>query len=183
MGLGNPGLIYENTRHNAGFCAADILAKKLSCEFKSHKFESVIAEADFEGVRVMIAKPQTYMNSSGTAYTQITGFYKIPPENTVVIFDDITQGVGKIRIRRKGSAGGHNGIKDIIELSGTEEIPRIKIGVGERPDRSSDLKNWVLGKLPEEEREDYKKALENAADAALAILTDGIDRAMNKYSR
>lgn len=181
-GLGNPGLQYEKTRHNAGFAAAERLAQEYSVEFNKHKFEAEYGEMRIGGKRVLLAKPQTYMNNSGRAVSAIARFYKIPPENIIIIFDDITQSVGKIRIRRNGSHGGHNGMRDIIELMGTEEIKRIKIGVSERPDRSTDLKDWVLGRVPAEQQPELEKALERAAAAVTEIITRGIDSAMNKYN-
>ena len=182
-GLGNPGLEYENTRHNAGFIAIDKLASKLGTEFSKNKFSAKFGFAEISGKRVILVKPQTYMNNSGSAISEISRFYKIPPEKCIFMFDDISLDIGKIRIRRKGSAGGHNGIKDIIELLGTEDFPRIKIGVGERPSRDYDLKDWVLGKLPKESAEDFGKACDNAVKAVFEIIIKSIDSAMNKYSK
>ena len=127
-------------------------------------------------------KPQTYMNNSGSAVSGLVNFYKIPTDRIIIMFDDISLDVGKIRMRRKGSHGGHNGIKDIIELLGTDEIMRIKIGVGERQNRDYDLKDWVLGKIPSEQMPELDKALNKAAEAAKEIITGGIDSAMNKYN-
>lgn len=183
VGLGNPGLQYEKTRHNSGFLAADILAKNIGADFSKNKFDAVYGEGSFEGKKIIVAKPQTYMNLSGKAVVALSGFYKIPTEKIIIISDDISLPVGNIRIRRKGSAGGHNGLKDIIELMGTEEIARIKIGVGERENRDSDLKNHVLGKIPEEKSADFNAALGNAADAAADIISNGIEHAMNKFSK
>lgn len=181
-GLGNPGAEYEKTRHNAGFMAADKLAIKHEVLFNKHKFESVYGEIKLDGKRVFILKPQTYMNNSGTAVSAIAKFYKIPTENIIIMFDDISLDVGKLRIRRSGTHGGHNGIKDIIELMGTNDIKRIKIGVGERTNRDYDLKDWVLGKFPEEQQEQLDKALDKAAAAAEEIICCGVDSAMNKYN-
>lgn len=181
-GLGNPGLQYEKTRHNAGFMAADRLAEKYCAQFNKHKFEAVYADFKIKDNRILLAKPQTYMNNSGSAVTAIMNFYKIPAHRLIVMFDDITLDVGKLRLRRKGSHGGHNGIKDIIELAGTDEIMRIKIGVGERENRDYDLKDWVLGKIPAEQLTELDKALDRAALAAEEIITRGIDSAMNKYN-
>ena len=183
VGLGNPGVTYENTRHNAGFMAVDELLSDLNLSLNKHKFESVYGDTVISGKRVIIAKPQTFMNNSGKAVSAISAFYKIPADRIIVIFDDISLPVGNIRIRRKGSAGGHNGIKDIIELMGTEDIMRIKVGVGERPNRDYDLKDWVLGKLSESDAENMKTACKNAAAAVKEIITSGIDSAMNKYSK
>lgn len=181
-GLGNPGLQYERTRHNAGFMAADRIANRHNSEFSKHRADSVYADFRLKDSRVLLAKPQTYMNNSGSAVSKLAEYYKIPTERIIVIFDDISLDVGKIRIRRRGSPGGHNGIKNITELLGTEEIARIKIGVGERTRRDYDLKDWVLGKIPAEQTPDFEKALDRAADAAEEIITRGIDSAMNKYN-
>ena len=181
-GLGNPGLQYAETRHNAGFMAADRLAEKHNMTFNKRKFDAEYGEINLDGCRVILAKPQTYMNESGRAVAAVARFYKIPTENIIIMFDDITQAVGKIHIRRGGTHGGHNGIRDIIELMGTDDIKRIKIGVSERPDRNYDLKDWVLGKIPKEQRADLEKALEKAANAAEETILHGIDSAMNKYN-
>lgn len=181
-GLGNPGTEYEKTRHNAGFMAADKLAVKHGALLNKHKFDSVYGEFKLDGKRVFILKPQTYMNNSGTAVSAIAKFYKIPAENIIIMFDDISLDVGKLRIRRSGTHGGHNGIKDIIELMGTNDIKRIKIGVGERANRDYDLKDWVLGKFPEEQQEQLDKALDKAAAAAEEIICRSVDSAMNKYN-
>lgn len=182
VGLGNPGLQYEATRHNVGFMAADGLAREYGCDFSRRKFDAVFGEAVISGERVLIAKPQTFMNLSGKAVEQIASFYKIPYNRVVIIFDDISLDVGKIRVRRKGSHGGHNGMKDIIELCGTDDIPRIKIGVGAKPHPDYDLKDWVLGKFPAEQKETLGTALGRAGDAVKEIIKHGIDSAMNKYN-
>lgn len=182
-GLGNPGIEYEQTRHNAGFKAIEALAKSEGAKFNKHKFKSEFGFAQIEGKRVILLKPLTYMNNSGEAVGAVSAFYKIPPEKCLIIFDDISLDVGKIRIRRKGSAGGHNGIKDIIARFGTENFPRIKIGVGERPSRDYDLKDWVLGKIPESCIEEFDKSCTAAANAVKEILKSGIDSAMNKFSK
>lgn len=181
-GLGNPGIEYEKTRHNAGFMAADRLAEKHGVLFNKHKFSSVYGELKLDGKRIFLLKPQTYMNASGTAVSAASKFYKIPAENIIIMFDDISLDVGKLRIRRSGTHGGHNGIKDIIELMGTNDIKRIKIGVGERTNRDYDLKDWVLGRFPEEQLSQLDKALDRAAAAAEEIICRGIDSAMNKYN-
>ena len=181
-GLGNPGLQYEKTRHNAGFMALEQLAAKYDISFTKHKFEAVFGDGTIAGKRVLLAKPQTYMNNSGRAVSALAAFYKIPPQRVLVLSDDISLDVGKIRVRRKGSAGGHNGLKDIIELLGTEEFARIKIGVGDRPDTDRDLADWVLGKVPKDEEEAFAAALEKAALAAVEVLRSGVDSAMNRYN-
>lgn len=181
-GLGNPGLQYEKTRHNAGFMAADKIAEKYGVQFTKRKFDSIYGEFTLGKTKVLLLKPQTYMNNSGSAISAAAKFYKIPTDRIIIMFDDISLDVGKLRMRRKGSHGGHNGIKDIIELMGTDEIMRIKIGVGERTNRDYDLKDWVLGKIPAEVLPDFEKALDRAADAAAEIIQNGIDSAMNKYN-
>lgn len=181
-GLGNPGLQYEKTRHNAGFMATDRLAQKHGAQFNKHKFDAVYTDFKIGNNRILLVKPQTYMNNSGSAVTALLNFYKIPTDRLIVMFDDITLDIGKLRLRRKGSHGGHNGIKDIIELTGTDEIMRIKIGVGERENRDYDLKDWVLGKIPADQVTELDKALDRAALAAEEIISHGIDSAMNKYN-
>lgn len=183
VGLGNPGMEYEKTRHNAGFMAIDRLASDIGAQFNKNKHKALFGEGNINGKRVLLAKPMTYMNNSGEAVLPLSSFYKIPVGNIIIMFDDISLDVGKIRIRRKGSAGGHKGIKDIIEVFGTEEIMRIKIGVGERIDKSSDLKNHVLGKISKEDLEEFDKATDMAVSAVKEIIGRGIDSAMNKYSR
>lgn len=182
FGLGNPGLQYENTRHNAGFMAIDKIAEKFEGNLNKHKFESVYGECHISNKRVLLVKPQTYMNLSGKSVVAITSFYKIPINNVIILFDDISLDVGKLRLRRKGSHGGHNGMKDIIELTGTDEIMRIKIGVGEKPNPDYDLKDWVLGKIPKELTENFDKALKKSVLAVEEITKRGIDSAMNKYN-
>jgi PTH1 family peptidyl-tRNA hydrolase len=174
---------YEKTRHNAGFMAADLLAEKYDCTLSRNKFDAIYGDTEIGGHRVIIAKPQTYMNLSGKAVVAISQFYKIPLSNIIVMFDDISLDVGKIRIRRKGSAGGHNGIKDIIELTGTEDIMRIKIGVGAKAHPDSDLKDHVLGGIPDEQLKNFEVSLKNAVSAVGEILSRGVDSAMNKYSK
>jgi len=182
VGLGNPGLEYEKTRHNAGFMVVDKLAEKYDFEFSKHKFESVCGEFKIKDKRILVIKPQTFMNNSGRAVVAAAAFYKIPLENIIIIFDDMMLDVGTIRMRRKGSHGGHNGIKDIIELSGSEEILRIKVGVGKKPRPDYDVISWVLGKFPEEVQEDLNKSLEKSVKAVNEIIVRGIDSAMNKFN-
>lgn len=182
VGLGNPGIQYENTRHNVGFMAVDLLMKENNGEFNKHKFEAVFGECQVGKSRVLVAKPQTYMNNSGRAVTQIAAFYKIPLDKVIIIFDDISLDVGKIRMRRNGSHGGHNGMRDIIELFGNSNISRIKIGVGHKPHPDYDLADWVLSKFPESDKEVLDSALLKATKAAKEIITRGIDSAMNKYN-
>jgi len=183
VGLGNPGKEYENTRHNAGFVAADILADKFNINLSKNKFDAIYGDGTIAGARVIVAKPQTFMNLSGRAVQKISAFYKIPLDKIIVMHDDVSLDVGKIRIRRKGSSGGQKGLANIIELMGSEEIPRIKIGVGAKPHPDYDMKDWVLGHIPAEQQADFKTACENAAKAVEEIIARGIDSAMNKYSK
>ena len=182
VGLGNPGLQYEKTRHNAGFMVIDALAEKYGVGFPKRKYDALIGECKIGDNRIMLVKPQTFMNLSGKAVTAICSFYKIPYDKVIVMFDDVSLDVGKIRVRRKGSDGGHNGIKDIIELSGTSDIPRIKIGVGKKPNAEYDLKDWVLGKFSKEDLDNFQKATESGVKAAEEIVKRGIDSAMNRYN-
>lgn len=183
VGLGNPGVEYEKTRHNAGFMALDALFSKTNPGVLKHKFDATFCDIKLNNATITAAKPQTYMNLSGKAVVALANFYKIPKEKIIIISDDISLPVGNIRIRRKGSAGGHNGLKDIFELMGSDEIARIKVGVGERKEHSENLANHVLGKIPEDQLEDFNKALNNAADAVIDIIENGIDHAMNKFSK
>ncbi len=183
VGLGNPGLEYEGTRHNIGFEALDSLCKKHNISLNKMKYNAYIGESNIAGKRVLLAKPLTYMNNSGEAVGKISSFYKIEPENILVMFDDISLDVGKIRLRRKGSAGGHNGIKDIIAHLGSEDFPRIKIGVGMKPHPDYDLKDWVLSRFPKTDKEAVESAVEVAVKAVEEILARGIDSAMNKFSK
>ena len=182
VGLGNPGLEYEKTRHNAGFMAVDKLAQKYDFEFSKHKFESACGEFMLKDMRILVIKPQTFMNNSGRAVTAAAAFYKIPLDRIIVLLDDMMLDVGTIRTRRKGSHGGHNGIKDIIELTGSEDIIRIKIGVGKKPRPDYDVVSWVLGKFPTEETENLEKAIDKSVKATNEIIVRGIDSAMNKYN-
>ncbi len=183
VGLGNPGLQYENTRHNVGFMSVELLMKKQNAEFSKHKMESHYGECIIGKNRVLVVKPQTFMNNSGTAVSAISKFFKIPSDRIIIISDDISLSVGKIRIRRKGSHGGHNGLKDIFQLLGTDDIMRIKIGVGEKPHPDYDLASWVLGKFPPSDKENLELALNNSVLAVEEIIKRGIDSAMNKYSK
>lgn len=181
-GLGNPGAKYEMTRHNAGFLAIDMLAMKQNKEIKRLKFHALTCDAKIEGKKCLLMKPQTFMNNSGEAIGEAAKFYKIPPQNIIVLSDDISLDVGRIRIRRKGSAGGHNGLKSIIAHLGSEDFPRVKIGVGKKPNAYMDLADWVLGRFPKELEPQLKEALENADGAISLIVQDKFDRAMNIYN-
>lgn len=182
VGLGNPGTQYENTRHNAGFMAADTLAEKLGVQIKKLKFKSLIADCAIEGRHCIIMKPSTFMNNSGEAVGEAMSFYKIPPQNILVMYDDISLDVGRTRIRRKGSDGGHNGIKSIILHTNSDAFPRIKIGVGAKPHSDFPLADWVLSGFKKEDGENLEKSLDNAAEAAKLIIAGKIDTAMNKYN-
>lgn len=181
-GLGNPGLAYANTRHNAGFMGLDELAKMCGIDINTKKFKGCCGDGIVSGERCLLLRPETFMNLSGEAVSAAADFYKIPPENVVVMYDDITLPPGKLRIRRKGSAGGHNGMKSIIALLGTDEFPRIRIGVGAKPRPDYDLADWVLSKFSEEDTKALSPALQNAAMAAELIVQGKIDEAMNKFS-
>lgn len=183
VGLGNPGLEYARTRHNAGFLAVDTLAKQANVSLQQMKFRADCGEAMLGGVRCLLMKPVTYMNNSGEAVAAAAEFYKLKPEQVLVLYDDISLPPGKLRIRRKGSAGGHNGIKSIIALLGSDEFPRIKIGVGAKPNPAYDLADWVLSKFQEAEWQEMEQAFAHAADAATLIVQDQMDRAMNLYSK
>lgn len=183
VGLGNPGLEYENTRHNIGFRAMDAFCEKHSVKCDKLKYRSYTGEYRSDSKRVLLLKPLTYMNNSGEAVAEVCRFYKIPAERILVMFDDISLEPGIIRIRRKGSAGGHNGLKDIIAHLGSDEFMRIKIGVGAKPTPDYDLKDWVLGKFPADAADDVDNALKNTVKAVDECLAHGIDSAMNKYSK
>ena len=182
VGLGNPGSQYEATRHNVGFRAVDALAKEAGVKIDRAKFQALTAQATVGGVRVLM-KPQTYMNLSGVAVKQAADFYKVPPERVLVLFDDIDLDVGRLRIRRNGSAGGHNGIKSIISSLGSQEFPRIKIGVGAKPHPDYDLADWVLSRFTLAEQKLLDPAIEHAAEAVPVIFTQGIERASSQFNR
>ncbi len=182
-GLGNPGTQYENTRHNAGFMAVDTIAKNINAEVKKLKFKSLTGDVMLGGVRCLLMKPTTFMNNSGEAVREALNFYKLPPERLIVIYDDISMDVGRTRIRRKGSDGGHNGIKSIILCTNSDNFPRIKIGVGAKPHPDYDLADWVLSPFLKEQAEALETALSNAAAAAQLMVQDKTDEAMNKYNK
>lgn len=180
-GLGNPGEKYENTRHNAGFIALDTIADKNNISVDRLKFKSLCGIGTVGGKRVLLMKPSTFMNLSGQAVTEAMNFYKIPPERVIVIFDDISLETGRLRIRRKGSDGGHNGIKNIIYLSGSDMFPRIKLGVGKKPN-GWDLADWVLSRFKDDELKELKTAAENAAEAVEYMVQEQTDKAMNLFN-
>lgn len=182
VGLGNPGAKYEMTRHNAGFLAVDLLAVKENLNIKKLKYHALVGDAVINGKKCLVMKPQTFMNNSGEAVGEAARFYKIPPERVIVISDDFSFDVGQIRIKRKGSAGGHNGLKSIIAHLGSENFPRIKVGVGKKPNTDYDIIDWVLGRFPKELEKDLKSALENAVDALPYIVNEEIDKAMNLFN-
>lgn len=181
-GLGNPEPKYEITRHNAGFLAIDRIADNANVSIKKMKFHALIGEAELGGERCLLLKPLTYMNKSGEAIAEAMRYYQIPPERVLILFDDISLDPGKLRIRQKGSAGGHNGIKSIIEMTKSSDFPRIKIGVGKKPHPDYDLADWVLSKFKKDELPLMDEAFTNAADAAVMIVSGSIDRAMNRYN-
>lgn len=182
VGLGNPGLQYENTRHNAGFITIDKLCKLKNFDVNRAKFKSYVGEITLGGKKCLVMKPQTYMNNSGEAVVEAMNFYKIPIENVVVIYDDISLEPSKMRIRRKGSHGGHNGIKSIVELTGSENFPRIKVGVGKKPHPDYNLADWVLSKFTDDEMQLLEKVAENSCQAIELIVSGEIDKAMNKFN-
>lgn len=180
--LGNPGREYENSRHNVGFVTADTLAEKKGFEIKRIRFQSLTGTIELSGHKVLVMKPNTYMNLSGVALQEAAAFYKVPPERCLVVSDDVTLDPGRLRLRRSGSAGGHNGLKSIINMLGTQDFPRIKIGVGKKPHPDYDLADWVLGKFSPADRKLVAEAADTACDAIECILTQGMDRAMNRYN-
>ncbi len=181
-GLGNPGMEYDGTRHNAGFNVLDTLAAQLGESIDRLRFKGKTAEVTIEGKRCLLLKPTTYMNNSGEAVVQAMEFYKIEPSNLIVICDDISLDPGKLRIKRKGSHGGHNGLRSICELTGSDDFPRIKIGVGKKPHPDYDLAKWVLGKFGKEDAEKMKTSSENACECIKLMVQGKIDEAMNKYN-
>lgn len=182
VGLGNPGREYENTRHNAGFLAVDCLADRLGAKINRLKFKSLCGDAMIGGHRALLMKPSTFMNNSGEAVREAMQFYKIPIERVLILFDDVSLDVGHLRIRRKGSDGGHNGIKSIIYLTGKDNFPRVKIGVGKKPHPEYDLAAWVLGRFAKEDTQTMDKTFEAAAEAVKLIVDGEIDTAMNRYN-
>ena len=183
VGLGNPGTKYDKTRHNVGFRTVDILITDLEVTNEKAKFQSLIRDAKIGNKTVLLVKPQTFMNNSGAAVSEILQFYKIEAEKLIVISDDVSMDEGRLRIRASGSHGGHNGLRDIIELLGTDKFPRIKVGVGQKPHPDYDLADWVLGKPDNEAKCKIDKAEEDAAKAVVAIVTKSVSDAMSKFNR
>jgi len=182
VGLGNPGSQYAKTRHNCGFRAVDILAENLNCKIDKAKFQGLYSQVNYEGKKLFLLKPQTFMNLSGRSVLQLSAYFNIPPQRIIVIFDDISLPPGRLRIRGDGSAGGHNGIKSIISEIGSQDFPRVKIGVGAKPAEHSDLADWVLSSFSASEEKALSSALENAADAALYIINNGVAESANRYN-
>lgn len=182
VGLGNPGNKYAGTRHNIGFSGITYLSDRFDIPLTQNKYKAIFGTGYIGGEKVILAMPQTFMNLSGESVKPLADFFKIPPSNILVIFDDISLDVGQLRIRKKGSAGGHNGIKNIIQHLGTQEFPRIKIGVGEKPE-GWDLVDHVLARFPAEQEPEIRQSLEDTTDACEKILTDGIEAAMNIYNQ
>ena len=182
VGLGNPGKEYANTKHNCGFMAIDLIAKQLNCKIDKSKFQGLYGQTVHAGKKLFLLKPQTFMNLSGRSVAQLSAYYHIPPEKIIVLFDDISLPPGRIRIRPDGSAGGHNGIKSIIAELGSQNFPRVKIGVGAKPHPDADLAEWVLSGFSASETKALSISLENAASSALCIVDAGLYEAANRFN-
>ena len=182
VGLGNPGKQYAGTRHNCGFRAIDLLADKLGCKIDKGKFQGLYGQTVKDGKKLFLLKPQTYMNLSGRSVLQLSAYYNIPPQRIIVLFDDISLEPGRLRVRGDGSAGGHNGIKSIISELGSQDFPRVKIGVGAKPVAEQDLADWVLSGFTAAEEKALSTSLENAGEAALWIVEKGIMQAANRFN-
>lgn len=180
--LGNPGEKYENTRHNVGYMVADEIGQRCRSPIQKLRFKALTDVVTISGQKVLVMKPVTYMNLSGEAVRPAADFYKIPPDHVLVISDDTALAVGRLRIRRGGSAGGHNGLKNIIQHLGTDQFPRIRVGVGEKPHPDYDLADWVLGRFTGEDKKAMDAAVKRAADAVECLLAEGPDRAMNRFN-
>jgi PTH1 family peptidyl-tRNA hydrolase len=182
VGLGNPGKEYERSRHNAGFRALDLLADSLGCRIDKAKFQGLYGQTTYKGIKLLLLKPMTYMNLSGRSVLQLSAFFKVPPQRIIVLFDDISLEPGRLRIRADGSAGGHNGIKSIISEVGSQDFPRVKIGVGAKPHPEFDLADWVLSSFTAQEEKALEPALKRAGDAALAVIDHGVPEAANRFN-
>jgi len=182
VGLGNPGREYERTRHNCGFRAVELLADTLGCKIDKAKFQGLYGQVNYGNKKLLLLKPQTYMNLSGRSVLQLSAYFHIPPQNIIVLFDDISLEPGRLRIRADGSAGGHNGIKSIIQELGSQSFPRVKIGVGSKPNPEYDLADWVLSTFSAQEEKALAVSLKNAADATLAIIDQGVPEAANRFN-
>ena len=180
--LGNPGDQYENTRHNVGFMVADQLGERYRLPIQKLKFKALTNVFTISGEKVLVMKPVTYMNLSGEAVRQAADFYKVPPDHVLVVLDDTALAVGKLRVRRGGSAGGHNGLKSIIQHLGTDQFPRLRVGVGEKPHPDYDLADWVLGRFTGEDKKAIDAAVKRAADGVECILKDGLEQGMNRFN-
>ena len=182
VGLGNPGKEYERSRHNCGFRALDRLAQALNVKVDKLKFQGLYTQTTYNGIKLYLLKPQTYMNLSGKSVVQLSAFFKIPPQRIIVLFDDISLAPGRLRVRAAGSAGGHNGIKSIIQELGSQDFPRVKIGVGAKPNPDYDLADWVLGSFSALDEKAMAVSLENAGQAALAVIDKGVPEAANRFN-
>lgn len=182
VGLGNPGDQYEHTRHNVGFAVADELAERCRVPLQRLKFRALTNTVTLGGQKVLLMKPVTYMNLSGEAVREAAAFYKVPPEHILVLSDEVALPPGKLRVRKGGSAGGHNGLKNIIAHLGSDQFPRIRLGVGQKPHPDYDLADWVLGKFSKEDRKAIDAAVERSLDALQCALSQGIDQAMSRYN-
>lgn len=182
VGLGNPGKQYAHTRHNCGFRAIDLLAEKMGCRVDKGKFQGLYGQTVYKGKKLFLLKPQTFMNLSGRSVLQLSAYYNIPPQRIIVMFDDISLEPGRLRIRADGSAGGHNGIKSIISELGSQDFPRVKIGVGAKPHAEQDLADWVLSGFTAAEEKALSAALDKAGDAALCIVDSSVFDAANRYN-
>ncbi len=182
VGLGNPGKNHEKTRHNCGFRAVDILAEQLHCKLDKAKFQGLYAQVRYGDKKLLLLKPQTFMNLSGQSVQPMAKYFGVPPQRIIVLFDDISLVPGRLRVRVDGSAGGHNGIKSIIAQLGTQDFPRVKIGVGAKPHPDYDLADWVLSTFSAQEEKALQPALERAAEAALAIVDRGTQEAANRFN-
>ena len=182
MGLGNPGPEYQSTRHNVGFRCVELLAEKLNCRIDKARFQGLYGQTVYGDAKLFLLKPMTYMNLSGRSVLQLSAYFKIPPARIIVLFDDISLEPGRIRVRANGSAGGHNGIKSIIQELGSQDFPRVKIGVGAKPHPDFDLADWVLSTFSAGEEKALKVSVENGAMAALAVIDSGVPEAANLYN-
>ncbi len=182
VGLGNPGMQYEKTRHNVGFRAVDAVAQAAGAKIDRAKFQALSCLCTVAGLQALLLKPQTFMNNSGLAVRQAADYYKLPPERVLLLFDDVDLDVGRLRIRAKGSAGGHNGVKSVIACLGSQDCPRIKIGVGAKPHPDYDLADWVLSRPSAQEAKLLEPAIGRAAEAVAVLLREGLERAAGQFN-
>ena len=181
-GLGNPGANYAKTRHNVGFRAVDALAKKLNVKIDRAKFRGLYAHASYKGQKLILLKPQTFMNLSGLSVMDAARYFKLPPERVIVLFDDVSLDVGRLRVRGEGSAGGHNGIKSVIGALNSQSFPRVKVGVGAKPHPDYELADWVLSNFTKDEETILAPVIEDAAEAALTVIESGVPAAAAKFN-